>query len=100
VTLETIQSIGKGIDADELSRLKSRVRTSLVMEQESSSSRSSQMAYDWVYLGRVPPRQEVLQKVEQLTCESLLEHFRKHPPRNWTMVTIGPEPLEFPNAVS
>jgi predicted Zn-dependent peptidase len=100
VTLETIQSIGKGIDIDELSRLKSRVRTSLVMEQESSSSRSSQMAYDWVYLGRVPPRQEVLQKVEQLTCESLLEHFRKHPPRNWTMVTIGPEPLEFPNAVS
>ena len=100
VTLETIQSIGKGIEIDELSRLKSRVRTSLVMEQESSSSRSSQMAYDWVYLGRVPPRQEVLQKVEQLTCESLLEHFRKHPPRNWTMVTIGPEPLEFPNAVS
>lgn len=100
VTLDTIMAIGKGIEPDELSRLKSRVRTSLVMEQESSSSRSSQMAYDWVYLGRVPSRHEVLAEVDKLTCESLVEHFQKHKPANWTMVTIGPEPLEFPNAIS
>ncbi|MBU6172510.1 MAG: insulinase family protein, partial [Planctomycetes bacterium] len=100
VTLETIANIGKGIDPDELSRLKSRVRTSLVMEQESSSSRSSQMAYDWVYLGRVPSRQEVLQEVDKLSCESLLSHFQKYPPRNWTMVTIGQEALELPHGIS
>jgi len=100
VTLETIANIGKGIEPDELSRLKSRVRTSLVMEQESSSSRSSQMAYDWVYLGRVPSRQEVLQEVDKLSCESLLSHFQKYPPRNWTMVTIGQEALELPHGIS
>jgi predicted Zn-dependent peptidase len=100
VTLETIQSLGKGVDPNELSRLKSRVRTSLVMEQESSSSRSSQIAYDWVYLGRVPTRSEVLSEVEKLTCESLVEHFLRFPPKNWSMVTIGPEPLELPHAVS
>jgi predicted Zn-dependent peptidase len=99
VTLDTILSLKDGIDADELSRLKSRVRTSLVMEQESSVSRSSQMAYDWIYLGRVPSRQEVLSEIEQLTCENLLEHFVHHLPKGWTMVTIGPEPLEFPNAI-
>lgn len=97
VTLQTIQSLAAGIDPDELSRLKSRVRTSLVMEQESSSSRSSQMAYDWIYLGRVPTRHEVLAEVEKLTCENMVEFFRNHPPRNWTMVTIGPEPIEFPS---
>ncbi len=100
VTIETIQSLGQGVEPDELTRLKSRVRTSLVMEQESSSSRSSQMAYDWSYLGRVPSRQEVLEEIEQLTCDSLLEHFRTHPPQGWTLVTIGPEALEFANAVS
>jgi predicted Zn-dependent peptidase len=100
VTLETIQSLGKGIDPQELSRLKSRVRTSLVMEQESSSSRSSQIAYDWVYLGRVPSRSEVLGEVEKLTCESLVDHFCRFPPKNWSMVTIGPEPLELPDAIS
>ena len=100
VTLETIHSLNNGIEPDELKRLKSRVRTSLVMEQESSSSRSSQMAYDWAYLGRVPSRQELLKAIDALTCESLLEHFRKYPPRRWSLVTIGPEPLEFADAVS
>jgi predicted Zn-dependent peptidase len=100
VTLETIRSLNDGIEADELKRLKSRVRTSLVMEQESSSSRSSQMAYDWAYLGRVPSRKELLDAIDALSCESLLSHYRKFPPQRWSLVTIGPEPLEFLDAVS
>jgi predicted Zn-dependent peptidase len=100
VTVKTIHSLGDGIDPSELKRLKARVRTSLVMEQESSSSRSSQMAHDWAYLGRVPSRTELLQTIEALTCDSLLNHFKNHPPRHWSMVTIGPEPLELSNAVS
>lgn len=100
VTLQTIDSLKLGIEPDELMRLKSRVRTSLVMEQESSSSRSSQMAYDWVYLGRVPTRQDVLKEIEKLTCESLLNHFLSFPPSGWTLITIGPEALEFADAVS
>lgn len=100
VTIATIQAVEKGIEADELGRLKSRVQTSLVMEQESSSSRSSQIAYDWMYLGRVPSRQEVLDEIHALTCDSLLSHFQKYPPRGWTLVTIGPEALEFSDAVS
>ena len=100
VTIDTIQAVQNGIDEDELSRLKSRVQTSLVMEQESSSSRSSQIAYDWIYLGRVPSRQEVLDEIHSLSCESLLKHFQEHPPRGWTLVTIGPEALEFAHAVS
>ncbi|MEQ1824744.1 MAG: pitrilysin family protein [Pirellula sp.] len=100
VTIDTIHSLAGGIELDELKRLKSRVRTSLIMEQESSSSRSSQMAYDWAYLGRVPTRQELLQAIEALTCESLLDHFQKNPPSRWSMVTIGPEPLEMMDAIS
>jgi predicted Zn-dependent peptidase len=100
VTVQTILELEKGIEPDELKRLKSRVRTSLVMEQESSSSRSSQMAYDWAYLGRVPTRKELLSTIDALTCESLIEHYCKFRPKSWSLVTIGPEPLEFANAVS
>ncbi|MCE2814773.1 MAG: M16 family metallopeptidase [Planctomycetota bacterium] len=99
VTIETIRSISSGIELGELSRLKSRARTSLVMEQESSVSRSSQLAYDWITLGRTTTRQEVLEEIEQLTAEKLIEHFSKYPPKRWTLVTIGPEPLEFHDAV-
>jgi predicted Zn-dependent peptidase len=100
VTIDTIQAVAQGIEKDELSRLKSRVQTSLVMEQESSASRSSQIAYDWIYLGRVPGRQEVLDKINALTCDSLLKYCHEHPPQGWTMVTIGPEALEFADAIS
>ena len=100
VTVQTIRSLENGIDPAELKRLKARVRTSLVMEQESSSSRSAQMAHDWAYLGRVPSRQELLQTIEALTCESLLNHYQNHPPRRWSLVTIGPDSLEFSDAVS
>ena len=54
VLLETIDSLGKGISQDELERLKNRSKSSLVMEQESSAGRSSQIANDWFSLGRVP----------------------------------------------
>ena len=100
VTVQTIRSLESGVDPAELTRLKARVRTSLVMEQESSSSRSSQMAHDWAYLGRVPSRQELMKTIEALTCESLLNHYKNHPPRRWSLVTIGPDPLEFTDAVS
>ena len=99
VTIDTIQSLREGVSEGELSRLKSRVKSSLIMEQESSSSRSSQIATDWYYLGRIVPRQEVLAEIEALTRESLLEHFRQHPPSLWSLVTMGPEAVELKNAV-
>ena len=99
VTIETIRSLNQGIAEGELSRLKSRVKSALVMEQESSSSRSSQIASDWYYLGRIVPRQEVMAEIEALTCDSLLKHYREFPPTHWTLVTMGPEAVELKNAV-
>ncbi|MCY2976534.1 MAG: pitrilysin family protein [Planctomycetota bacterium] len=93
VTIETIKSLGNGITEGELSRLKARVKSSLVMEQESSTSRSSQIATDWYYLKRVPNRKQVLAEIESLTCESLLVHFQQYPPTGWGLVTMGPEPV-------
>jgi len=99
VTIETIMSLGDGISEGELSRLKARVKSALIMEQESSSSRSSQIATDWYYLRRVQNRKEVLAEIESLTCESLVEHFLKYPPRCWGLVTMGPEPVVLPDAM-
>lgn len=99
VTIDTILSLNNGISSGELSRLKSRVKSSLILEQESSSARSSQIATDWFYLGRIVPRQEVLGEIEALTCESLLDHYQQFPPKGWTLVTMGPESVELKHAV-
>ncbi len=99
VLLETIDSLGEGIRPDELERLKNRSKSALVMEQESSAGRSSQIANDWFYLGRVPTRIELVQEIDSLTCENLLEHFEQHRPRNFSLVTVGSQPLELPSGV-
>lgn len=100
VLLETIHSLGDGITADELERLKNRIKSSLVFEQESSAARSSQIASDWFYLGRVPDRAEVCARVDGLTCEILLEHFRKYLPRNFSLVTVGSQSLALPEGTA
>ncbi len=97
VLLETIHSLGDGVQKDELDRLKNRIKSSLVFEQESSAARSSQIASDWFYLGRVPTRDEVCAKVDALTSESLLEHFQSYSPKNFSLVTVGSQSLELPN---
>lgn len=97
VLLETIHSLRDGIREDELARLKNRIKSSLVFEQESSVARSGQIASDWFYLGRVPTREEVLEKVDSLTCDSLLKHFEENLPKNFSLITVGSLPLELPS---
>ncbi len=96
VLLETIHSLNDGITEDELKRLKYRIKSSLVFEQESSAARSSQIASDWYYLGRVPDRNEVCARVDGLTCESLLNHFHDYQPKNFSLVTVGSQSIELP----
>ncbi len=99
VTVATIKSLSDGVTDGELSRLKARVKSSLIMEQESSSSRSSQIASDWFYLQRVVPRGEVMKKIEGLSRESLLKHYNEHPPTGWSLVSMGPESVELPDGI-
>jgi predicted Zn-dependent peptidase len=96
VLLESMQSPGLGIQEDELDRLKNRIRSSMVFEQESSMARSSQIASDWFYLGRVPDREEISQRINALTTRGLVEYFHQHPPKNFSLVTVGSLPLELP----
>ncbi len=99
VLLETVHSLRAGITEDELSRLKYRIKSALIFEQESSAARSSQIASDWFYLGRVPSRDEVCARVDALTQHGLLEHFEKNLPKNFSLVTVGSQPLELPGGI-
>ncbi|HEV3415761.1 MAG TPA: pitrilysin family protein [Pirellulales bacterium] len=97
VTLGELKRLAAGIEPNELSRLKARVKSSLVMQQESSSSRSSSIARDWYHLGRVRTLDEIGQLVDALTCDSINGYLAAHPPRDFTIVTLGQRPLNFEN---
>jgi predicted Zn-dependent peptidase len=93
VTLEQLRLLAKGVRAEELERLKTRVKSSLVMQQESSLARSGAIARDWYHLGRVRTLDEINQLVENLTAQSINGYLAAHPPQDFTIVTLGSEPL-------
>ncbi|MGE5194961.1 MAG: insulinase family protein, partial [Deltaproteobacteria bacterium] len=77
-----------------------RAKSSLIMQQESSSARASAIARDWYHLGRIETLDEVREKIETLTVKILLEHIAGHPAKDFTILTLGPEPLEVNLGVS
>lgn len=92
--------LGKGIELHELMRLKARIKSALIMQQESSSARSAAVTRDWYHLGRVQTLQEISRRIETLTCDNINAYLAEHPPANFTFVTLGPRKLEVPLGVS
>ncbi len=100
VTFSELQRLGAGILPDELTRLKARIKSSLIMQQESSSSRSGAIAREWYHLGRVRSLEEIGSLVDELTAPMINEYLQSHPPTDFTFATLGPQPLELPGEVS
>ncbi|MCC9628467.1 insulinase family protein [Blastopirellula sp. JC732] len=92
--------IREGIEESELTRLKARIKSSLVMQQESSSSRASSLASDWRHLGRVRTLDELTSILDGLTCYAINRYLEANPPRDFRYTTVGAEKLEIPVAVS
>jgi len=100
VTLAEVARLYEGIGSEELDRLKARIKSALIMQQESSAARSWAIARDWYHLGRVRPLAELNRLMDDLTSREINEYLAAHPPGDFTVVTLGPRPLEVPGAVS
>ncbi|MGD0655864.1 MAG: pitrilysin family protein [Thermoguttaceae bacterium] len=99
VTLGELVRLADGIQEGELDRLKARIKSALVMQQESSSARSSSIAFDWYHLGRARTLDEVEQLIDALSSQSINAYLKEHPPRDFTVVTLGPRQLETPDGI-
>lgn len=100
VTHGELVRLGEGVTPEELARLKARIKSSLIMQQESTSARAGSLARDWYHLGRVRPVEEVAAKVDALTAQSINAYLADNPPLEFTALTLGPQPLELPNGIS
>jgi len=100
VMLEQMNLLREGIRDDELLRVKARIKSGLIMQQESSGARSSAIAGDWYFWGRIRTIEELKQIIDGLTVESINEYIQKHPLQNFTIVTFGAKRLEVNGGVS
>jgi predicted Zn-dependent peptidase len=98
VTYAELQRLGAGIEQTELTRLKARIKSGLIMQQESTSARSGAIARDWYHLGRVRSLEELGQEIDALTADTINCYLDEHPPSEFTFATLGPKALILPAA--
>ena len=63
-------------------------------------ARAGAIARDWYYLEDVRTLDEIGERVDALTPESINAYLADHPPGDFSVVTLGPSPLEVPVGVS
>lgn len=99
VILAEIDRLPGSLTGEELDRVKARVKSGLVMQQESSGARATALARQWYHLGRIQPLVEELERYDRLTVAGLESWLAAHPPRDLSVVSLGREPLEVPRAL-
>jgi predicted Zn-dependent peptidase len=93
VLLRELRRLPEGVEPDEVQRVQAGLKSSLIMQQESTAGRALSLASDWYHLGRVRSFDEIRAAIDGLTPQSIGEHLRRCPPRDFTIVTLGPKPL-------
>lgn len=95
VTIGELKRLKDGIADEEVDRVRAGLKTSLIMQQESTSARAGAMASDWFYLGRVRAIEEIQNAIDELTPASILAHLDRYPAKDFTVVTLGPKSLSW-----
>jgi predicted Zn-dependent peptidase len=99
VTLGELKRLQEGIEPEEVERVQAGLKSSLIMQEESTSARAGSLASDWYYLGRVRSFEEIQSAINGLTPKSIVQHLRRYPPQDFTIVTLGPKPLRLGRAM-
>jgi predicted Zn-dependent peptidase len=84
VTAEVMLSMAKAVTEKEVARAKAQLKTSLVMNLESASSRADQVARQYLAFGEVPEVSQLVKRIEAVEADNVrdlaAEVFSAKPP--------------------
>jgi predicted Zn-dependent peptidase len=83
--------LSEGISEEEIERAKVGLKSSLILQSESSSSRAGAIGGDYYILGRIRSLDEIKSKIEETSVDSVLGFLRNNKFKDFTVVTIGPK---------
>jgi predicted Zn-dependent peptidase len=82
--------LAEGISEEEIQRAQVGLKSALILQSESSSSRAGGIASDYYLLGRVRSLDEIKDRIEQASVDSVVGFLQKNRFKDSTVVTIGP----------
>ncbi len=91
VIMREFNRLREGISEDEIERAKAGLKSMLILQSESSSSRAGGIATDYYMLGRVRSLDEIKNRIDATSVDSILRFLQNNEFREFTVVTIGPK---------
>jgi predicted Zn-dependent peptidase len=64
------------------------------MQGESTSARANALASDFYHLARVRSLRELSDAIDATKADDILDHVRQHQARDFTVLVIGPKPID------
>ncbi len=83
--------LADGISAEEIARAKVGLKSALILQSESSSSRAGAIGGDYYILGRVRSLDEIKEAIEVTSVDSVVGFLGDNRFEDFTVVTIGPK---------
>ena len=93
VVKEEFSKLKEGVSEEEIQRAQAGLKSVLILQSESSSSRAVSIAGDYYMFGRVRGLDEIKRKVEETTVDSVQDFLRRNEFEDFTVVTIGPQEI-------
>ncbi|HTV67396.1 MAG TPA: pitrilysin family protein [Rhizobiaceae bacterium] len=90
VILSELHRAGESISQEELNRARAQYRAGLVMSAESAASRASQIARQLLLFGRPIPKEELVERLSNLTTDRLADLSYRLFSTKPTVTAIGP----------
>jgi len=85
-----------GVAHAELERAKIGLKSSTIMQGESTSSRCGAIAHDWWMRGRLRTLDEIKAAIDAVTVDRVNAYLKKNKPGPFTTVIVGPKALTMP----
>ncbi len=92
VIMQELRKLGEhGVTQNELDLAKVQIKSELVMQSESSSSRMGGIARSWWYERRISTIAEIKAKIDAVTVEQIASLLQRFPPTHpLTLAALGP----------
>jgi len=99
VVAQEVKQLAGGVSADELDRVKAGAKSAIIKKQESSAMRAATLATDWFVKDKIITIDEMVDIVDNISAQGITEYLEKNPPADYSLVTLGNQPLEVPDGL-
>jgi len=94
VTVAELRRLGERIEPSELERARTQLKSAMIMRAESTEARANSMAGDWYHLRRLRSLRELADAIDSISEQQVRAYLRDCPAKDFTILVVGPEPLE------